>query len=71
MTKKDREQMIEDIHKRGIFVFGNIHSYILWTDSRIIALGGRKPLDILEYGGVADFQAIEQSLNAIESGNFA
>lgn len=66
MSKVDKKR--EEIHKRGIEVFGSIHGYMLWGDSRIIALGGRKPLTLLELG---EYDLVEQALDTIESGNFA
>ncbi len=59
--------VISFLREKGINIFGSLDSYIKWTETPILSLGGKRPKDMLEdYGGI---KSIMDILKDIERGS--
>jgi putative toxin-antitoxin system antitoxin component (TIGR02293 family) len=65
----DRIVVIELLYKKGVQVFGIEENFYTWMDTKIIALGGVKPKDLLDTSfGIT---MVYDELGRIEHGIFA
>ena len=60
---------IEQLYKKGIDVFGKADNFYTWMDTKIIALGGVRPKDMLDTS--FGINIIYDELGRIEHGIFA
>lgn len=65
----ERIVIIELLYKKGVEVFGIAENFYTWMDTKIIALGGVKPKDLLDTSfGIT---MVYDELGRIEHGVFA
>ena len=65
----ERILQIELLYKKGVEVFGVADNFYTWMDTKIIALGGVRPKDMLDTS--FGINAIYDELGRIEHGIFA
>jgi putative toxin-antitoxin system antitoxin component (TIGR02293 family) len=66
--RSERIMEIEAVLKKGVEVFGDVEKFTIWMNSRIIALGGIKPRELLDssYG----IMILDEELTRIDYGMF-
>lgn len=66
--RSERIMEIEAVLRKGVEVFGDVEKFTIWMNSKIIALGGIKPRELLDssYG----IMILDEELTRIDYGMF-
>ena len=69
LKRKMMDKELSSLYQYGIEVFGNEEKFIVWLETKNIALGGKKPKEMLDTN--LNINLLKDELVRIEHGIFA